>query len=125
MREACVLVDFEDRPIHWNLPDDRSSVYIPDSRTFWDVIWESRSCVKGIAHSHPGVGLPSPSSEDITTFDAIEDGLGIRLNWWITSSSHLVVCRWESKFKYCVSGDSGLYQEWLPKLREISDYKGR
>src|SRR6185369_6039063 len=85
--EAGVVVGYEGEPIFWHLPEGRTAGYLPDSRELWEVIWENRHNVYGIAHSHPGSGLPGPSREDITTFAGIELGLGRRLVWWITSSN--------------------------------------
>lgn len=122
MLEACVVIDKNNQPIYWNLPNGRTSVKVPDSRPFWDVVYERRHEIKGIAHSHPGGGLPSPSYEDITTFDAMEEGLGLRLEWWITSSNRLISCKWQGKQDYSSQEDFGVYPEWLPKLRSLSGY---
>ena len=46
----------------------------------------------GVAHSHPGGGIPTPSWEDLTTFAAVEDGLGQRLVWWIVSEAFHCWC---------------------------------
>ena len=91
MKEVGVLIDLEGQPIYWHLPEDRSSGALPDSRNLWDVIWENRDKVSGFAHTHPGYGKPGPSYTDITTFAAIETGLGRRLHWWIATGDQLSV----------------------------------
>ncbi len=93
--EAAVVIS-GGSPSHWHLPPGRNSVYIPDTRDLWDILWESRSSVDGVAHTHPGSGWPSPSKTDLTTFEAVEKGLGRRLSWWILSRTHCVLLQWES-----------------------------
>jgi len=93
MIEVAVIVDLDNQPIYWHLPPGRTSVCVPDSRDLWSVIWEHRDSVRGIAHSHPGHGNPLPSREDVTTFAAIEAGLGRSLVWWITSEDQWCVLR--------------------------------
>jgi len=91
--EAGVVVA-SGAPIFWHLPPGRSSGSLPDSRGLWDVLWEHRTNLDGFAHSHPGSGYPGPSGTDLTTFEAVEAGLGRRLKWWITSSDHMIVLTW-------------------------------
>lgn len=100
-------------------------VSIPDSAELWQKIWDHRSELLGIAHSHPGSGDTGPSYEDLTTFSAVEAALGRRLEWWITTSDTLVLCYWwgPGSLDYSVSHDFGVYEAWLPKLREHSLYK--
>jgi hypothetical protein len=106
MKEAAVLLDLDGQPFYWHMPNDRSGGAIPDSRPLWDVIWENRARLRGIAHTHPGYGKLGPSREDITTFDAIERGLGRHLEWWISSGDSLVLCLREKEHqapRYTVS----------------------
>ena len=93
MIETGVVVDINGGPIYWHLPNGRTAGSIPDSRTLWDVFWENRETLGGFAHSHPGGGRPSPSITDVTTFAAVEAALGKALDWYITSSESLIVCR--------------------------------
>lgn len=119
--EAGVLLDREGKPIHWHLPPGRSGGSLPDSRDLWDVIWENRGNISGFAHSHPGSGLPGPSYTDVTTFAAIEQALGRRLNWFITSSDSWALYRWEGpdKLDYkLLTSDL----KWLDRLRAASNY---
>ena len=122
--EAGVVVGYEGEPIYWHLPEGRTAGYLPDSRELWEVIWENRHNVYGIAHSHPGSGLPGPSWEDITTFAGIELGLGRRLVWWITSSNSLSIVLWAGpdKYDYEVMSAEGSKPKWLDDLRRHSNY---
>jgi hypothetical protein len=124
--EAAVVVDLNGQPIFWHTPPGSSAVYLPDSRQLWDVLWENRKNLAGVAHSHPGHGIPVPSWEDVTTFDAIERGLGIRLVWWITTMDACDAFVYDDN----VVSAKGPYNyvrrplegqpTWLRRLREIS-----
>ena len=92
--EAGVVLNRVGRPLFWHLPEGRTWGSLPDCHLLWDVLWRNRHDISGFAHSHPGRGLPAPSREDLTTFAAVEAALGIRLDWWITSDTHLVLARW-------------------------------
>ena len=94
MMEAAVVVGLDGSPLHWHSPPGRTSVAIPDTRDLWTVIWENKDNLAGIAHSHPGSGLPGPSYEDVTTFSSIENALGRRLDWWIISTDRVILARW-------------------------------
>jgi hypothetical protein len=118
--EAGVVLDLQGNPIYWHVPANRSLGGIPDSRDLWDVLWENRKSLSGFAHSHPGGGVPGPSSIDHTSIVALERGLGMRLDWYIASRDHLVVGRW-------IGPDSERYlwppaseRPWLARLREVS-----
>lgn len=96
--EAGVVV-VGTQPVYWHLPAGRTTASLPDSRklweVFWDLKWEAALGLLGFAHTHPGSGVPSPSWTDLTTFAAVESGLGRRLHWWIASSTHLIVLNWQ------------------------------
>ena len=96
---GVVVVGFE--PVFWHSPAGRTGGSLPDSRELWDVLWDLRQnrSEVGFAHSHPGTGVPGPSWTDITTFAAIELGLGRRLTWWITSSDHVIELTWRGPGK--------------------------
>lgn len=85
MREVALVFDTEGYPIYWHEPPDASTVALPDSRALWDVLWEHRAHLGGVAHTHPGGGIPVPSHTDLTTWAAVEVGLGRRLLWPILS----------------------------------------
>lgn len=92
--EAGVLLDRKGEPLYWHLPRTRTVVSLPESPELWDVMWANRENISGFAHSHPGSGMPGPSYTDVTTFAALELGLGVRLDWWITSSDSFALIRW-------------------------------
>jgi hypothetical protein len=126
--EAGVVVGFEGEPLYWHLPSNRTVAFLPDSRALWDVFWENRERLKGFAHSHPGSGVPSPSWEDLTTFAAVEQGLGRRLVWWIISEDNLVIVLWagpgphDYRIYLDTDEDDSAYKGWLEELRK-SSYK--
>lgn len=116
--ETGVVVGRDGEPIYWHVPPGRTSGSLPDSRDLWDVIWENRDRVEGIAHTHPGRGEPGPSHTDVTTFDAVELGLGRPLSWWIASEDSLILVRRDQgKWIYWpLQEEPG----WLSRLRELS-----
>ncbi len=123
--EAGVVVGFGGEPLYWHLPSNRTVASLPDSRDLWDVFWENRGTLQGFAHSHPGSGVPSPSWEDITTFAAVEQGLGRRLTWWIISETHRVVVLWRGPgphdYETYLDLDTLDYRPcWLDGLRKTS-----
>lgn len=122
MIEAGVLIDKNGCPFHWHLPEGRTGGSIPDTRTLWDIIWEQRDHILGFAHSHPGGGIPAPSSTDLTTFAAIEAALGQRLYWWITSSEHFIRMEWcgPEKTDYGFR-TSEFTPMWVDELRILSE----
>lgn len=119
MIETGVVINKAGRPIHWHLPENRTSVSLPDSRDLWDVIWENRDNISGFAHSHPGSGWPYPSVEDATTFRAIEKALGRRLDWWVISEDKVILCV-AAGHEYRIDRveDKGL--PWISGLRVLS-----
>lgn len=120
--EAAVVVHLNGEPIFWHTPPGSSAVYLPDSQTLWEVLWENRKNLAGVAHSHPGHGIPAPSWEDITTFDAIERGLGIRLVWWITTQDICEAFTYDDtkgRYNYVRRSLEG-QPAWLRRLRDIS-----
>lgn len=123
MIEAGVVIG-TDGPIHWHLPAGRTGGSIPDSRQLWKVLFENRKadCL-GFAHSHPGGGVPGASWTDLTTFAAVEAGLGRRLDWWITSSDHVVLLRWRGpdRISYNLFQLLTADPEWTAQLREYSN----
>ena len=122
--EAGVVLDPNNMPLHWHLPPGRSMGGLLDSRDLWEVIWENRDNISGIAHSHPGSGKPGPSHTDVTTFAAIEAALGRRLDWWIVSAGDgaLVLLRHAGpeKLDYQSAPIQVPYPTWIPRLCELS-----
>ena len=108
--------------VYWHLPEGRTGGSIPDSRRLWEVLWEMRKEeVLGFAHTHPGSGVPGPSWTDVTTFAAVELGLGRRVIWWIASSDCVVGFRWKGPGKHSYEAFSIGEPSWAPKLREHSE----
>lgn len=112
-------------PLHWHLPPGRSTAAIPDTRDLWDVLVANKGNLMGFAHSHPGSGVPRPSHEDITSFAAIEAGIGMRLTWWITSRDRLIALRWigPEKWRYGwweVQENDPACKDWNNELRRLS-----
>lgn len=123
MLETAVLIDLQGNPLYWHTPLGRSSVFLPDSRDLWEVIWEHRHTLAGIAHSHPGGGAPWPSWEDLTTFAAVEDGLGQRLVWWITTRDQLDAFVWRGPHQHHyarIPAQGSAHHNWLEELRQRS-----
>ena len=89
MREAACVFDVSGNVLLWHVPNGRSGGAIPDSRDLWEVLWENRESLGGVAHTHPWTGTPVPSTTDITTWEAIERGLGRRLLWPIVTMSEV------------------------------------
>lgn len=124
MIEAGVVV-IAGEPLFWHLPAGRTGGSLPDSPTLWEVLWEHRKAPDiGFAHSHPGSGVPGPSWTDVTTFAAVELGLGRRLDWWITSSDHVILLGWRGPKKH--NYYSNLVEEpyWAAQLRAHSEENG-
>ena len=105
MKEVALVFGKDGSPIHWL--DGASGVAIPDSRNLWDVIWENRALLAGVAHTHPWEGTTGPSGTDLTTFVAIEKGLGKRLIWPIVTMTHVV-------YIGTTEEDPGVYLETFP-----------
>lgn len=127
MMEAGVVIA-GGKPVFWHLPPGRTGGSLPDSRDLWDVLWEHRESLDGFAHSHPGSGWPGASHTDITTFRAIERGLGKKLKWWITSMDRMVLLvrdeqtsREAGELTYLkMDVEEWLEPPWVWKLREHS-----
>lgn len=126
--EAGVVIDLKDDPIHWHLPPGRTSGFLPDHRPLWDVLWDNRARLAGVAHSHPWNGIPHPSGTDVSTFSAIELALGSRkegarkLQWWIVTFDHVAVFEWvEGTETYNYKGRLlTVDPPWVGELRRLS-----
>jgi hypothetical protein len=92
MIEVAVVFDKQGRAIYWHAPPGRTGGSIPDSSKLWDVLWANRHELGGVAHVHPWNGYTRPSGTDITTFKAIEAGLGKTLLWPIVTMTEVVYC---------------------------------
>ena len=94
MLETALVFDTEGAVLLWHEPEGRTGAYLPDSDEFWNFLWENRGRLGGVAHSHPWSGDALPSHTDITTFAAIEAGLGRRLLWPIATFSEVAFLQW-------------------------------
>ena len=124
--EVGVVIGADNQPIFWHLPENRTGGSLPDSRKLWDVLWENRGTLLGVAHSHPGDGLPIYSYTDSTTFAAIESALGRRLDWWITSETHMILVRWvgPDRLSYGITAVE-VEPGWANELRKLSGQEGK
>jgi len=89
MMETALVFDKGGEAIYWHEPTDRSGAHIADSRDLWDVLWENRDRLGGVAHTHPWNGEAWPSESDLTTFSAVERGLGRRFLWPVVTMSEV------------------------------------
>jgi hypothetical protein len=122
MKEAGVVLDLDGVPLWWHAPNNRTVASLPDSRPLWDVFWQERDRISGFAHSHPGSGTPGPSYEDVTTFAAIESGLGRHLLWHILSADVVVVCWWVGPERLAYAkGTVDEVPTWAAELRRLSN----
>jgi proteasome lid subunit RPN8/RPN11 len=53
------------------------------------VLWDYRQVLGGVVHTHPWEGPTEPSQTDVTTFAAVEQGLGKRLIWPIATMTNV------------------------------------
>jgi len=121
--EAAVVLDRDERPIYWHRPEGCSAVAIPDSWELWEVLWNSREQLGGVAHVHPHVTGPAPSHEDVTTFAAVEAAIGRRLLWWIVTPHELACVEWSgNRLDYDIWVLSSLCEEpaWVRELRRFA-----
>ena len=81
MTEVALVFGQDGATIYWHAPSSATATQLDDSRTLWEILWEHREKLGGVAHTHPGRGRVGPSHEDVTTWAAIERGLGKRLLW--------------------------------------------
>jgi proteasome lid subunit RPN8/RPN11 len=123
--EAAVVLDRDWRPIHFHAPGGRTIGSLPDSHDLWSVLWENRTRVLGVAHSHPGGGVPSPSHTDVTTFAAVDGALGVRLIWPIVTVDAARTFVWGGLERLAyVEGPQltlGMQELWVAELLRLSE----
>ncbi len=104
MKEAAIVFGSAGQTLYTHLPPDRSGYGLPDSRDLWQVLWMLRTIVAGVAHLHPWHGPAVPSAEpDLTTFSAVDRGLGMRLFWPVVTMNDFKVYRLaEQGAGYCL-----------------------
>ena len=133
MIEAAFVFDKGGNVILWHLPRGRTGGSLPDSHNLWDIMWENREILGGIAHTHPWKGTPWPSGIDVTTFSACERGLGRRLVWPIITFDRIICFKWrktkrDAPGEYAELSESSkdypqLSEDDIEKLRELSGKK--
>jgi hypothetical protein len=129
MNETCVVIGADNNALYWHNVA-ASNIKIPDSRELWNFLWENKDVITGVAHTHPGFGRPHPSTTDITTFIAVENGLGKHLNWFIISQDSQTLCLFDHERGDLPSGIISVELDiehitkmtWIYKLRELSNY---
>lgn len=121
MIETALVFDRSGETLYWHLPPGRSRVSLPDSRALWEVLWNARAELGGVAHTHPGGGPALPSAIDLGTFAACEAGLGKRLVWVIATRDQEAHLGWTGpgRLDYREVTPSLEIKE-LARLRELS-----
>jgi len=126
MLEACVVLSTSGSICFEHCPEGRSAGYIPDSAVLWEVLWDRREALGGVAHSHPGTGIPAPSHTDLSTFAAVECALGRRLTWWISSSTDTIALVWGGPDRlHYVAEQIHPEPDWVSRLRALSHINPR
>jgi len=100
MIECAFVFDTDGKVIHWHLPPGRTGGSIPDTRDLWEVMWDNRDRLGGVAHTHPWRGISGPSGTDVTTFAACEAALGKRLVWPIVTLDAVACFFWKGPEKH-------------------------
>jgi hypothetical protein len=119
--EVGLVFDKEGKTIHWHLPPGRDGGFIPDTDSLWDIMWENRHNLGGFAHTHPWKGEAHPSADpDLTTFKAIEDGLGMRILWWVVTFTDAKCFVHLDDDDYTEDQDPPIRVEDIDELRRIS-----
>jgi hypothetical protein len=124
MMEAGLVFDKYGALIHWHLPPDRSAGALPDSQTLWEVLWNTRQWLGGVAHTHPWSGASGPSGTDVTTFAAVEKGLGQRLVWPVVTFTEVGYFEWvgPDRLDYAVLERRRfrIHRSLIEQLRDLS-----
>jgi len=122
MKETRLVFDLEGKTINW--PHDPNALpgYLPDSHDLWDFLMANRERLGGVAHTHPWEGDAIPSWVDVTTFSAIERGLGKRLLWPIVTFTDVGVFEWAGpdEYDYIRLSEPDLVVEDVEDLRDRS-----
>jgi len=122
MLEVALVFDTQGNTLHWQ--DGSSGVYIPDSHDLWTILWENRDTLGGVAHTHPWSGDAWPSQEDVTTWNAVERGLGKRLVWPIVTFTAVRYFVWCAEKNRYIGGDQIPIEIDIEGLRARSSRPG-
>ena len=127
MMETALVFDRNGKTICFHEPAGRSSGSIPDTRSLWDIVWENRGNLGGVAHTHPWDGPAHPSMTDVTTFDAIERGLGQHLLWPVVTFTEVAYVvrnplygQDNEDHMWCLAGPLTIEIEGIEELRARS-----
>ena len=121
MIESAMVFDDRGEVIAYHTPPGCTSGSIPDTRSLWEILWEHRAHLGGVAHVHPWNGEPHPSTTDVTTFRAIENGLGKLLLWPVVTFDQVGVWVWDGpESGYIRETEWSIKIEGIEKLRELS-----
>ena len=112
MHEVALVFDKQGNPMRWS---DGGGASLPDSSDLWAFLWEHREEIGGVAHTHPWDGPTGPSGTDMTTYVAIESGLGKKLIWPIITMTH--------EFYFRMSVDEDVYFEMFPPFPNSQQWK--
>ena len=124
MIETALVFDDHGRIIQYHEPAGRTAGSIPDTRSLWDLCWKYRNQLGGVAHTHPWDGPASPSRIDISTFRALELGLGRLYLWPVVTFTEVGYYGWDVLTKQYVPLPSPSFEDTLmpaiEHLRELS-----
>ena len=121
MMEVALVFDKTGKTIHWHLPPGRNGGAIPDTRDLWEVLWENRHNLGGVAHTHPWDGPAWFSQTDVTTFSAIDKALGQKLLWPVVTFTEVGIYQWVGPDPY----DYGRFQEPPVQLEDLEELRDR
>jgi len=130
MIETAMVFTRTGYPLFWLSPNGCTSSSVPDSEVMWDRIWRNRDCVGGVAHTHPWDGPSGASQTDVTTFAAIEAGLGKRLYWPIVTRTHVNYFAYHNEdhgyqlVQHVDFRDTNHWFEVIKTLRQLSQIGG-
>lgn len=122
MIEVALVFGPKGKTMYWHDTPDASTSYIPDSRELWNFIWQNKDDITGIAHTHPHRGTPFPSHEDITTFEAMEQGIGKSFLWPIVSIDKGIIVGRINGSGWHQQTMSGDYLQDVNELRQRSGF---
>jgi hypothetical protein len=118
-REVVAVVGPGGEVLRWSAGAEAA---VPDDRGLWECLWAARAGLLGVAHSHPGAGPTTPSSEDLSTFAACEAGLGRRLRWWIATQDAVIAVEWTGPGRTDYGAVPPGPTPWLDELRRRSGF---
>jgi hypothetical protein len=87
MHEVCFLIG-KGGAVLWS-DAGSNAVALPDSRTRWEAIWDSRDVLEEIAHSHP-IGPLAFSNEDETTMEALTSALAQKILFSVVAPDGMI-----------------------------------